>query len=110
MSTVLLMDPGGRALRPAAGPRVPGGWARALGPVRVGPNMGSCGTAAFRKERVVIADIASDPLRPGGSGPQSREAAIAHGLRASWSQPLVSGDGEVLGTFAMYYGAPRTPD
>jgi formate hydrogenlyase transcriptional activator len=110
ISSVMLLDPDGRRLWPAAGPRVPAAWTRALSPVPIGPAMGSCGTAAFRKERVVIPDIASDPLWPDVSPELSRAAAIAHGLRASWSQPLLSKDGEVLGTFAMYYGVPRAPD
>ncbi|HSU13775.1 sigma 54-interacting transcriptional regulator [Longimicrobium sp.] len=110
ISTVLLADADGTRLWPAAGPRVPAAWVRALSPVPIGPAMGSCGTAAFRKERVVIPDIATDPLWPDASPEQSRRAALAHGLRASWSQPVLSKDGDVLGTFAMYYGAPRAPD
>ncbi|HEX6748324.1 MAG TPA: sigma 54-interacting transcriptional regulator [Longimicrobium sp.] len=110
ISTVLLMDPDGRRLWPAAGPRVPDGWTRVISPVLVGPAMGSCGTAAFRRERVVVADIATDPLWAGASAEQAREVAIGFGLRASWSEPLLSKDGEVRGTFAMYYGAPRSPD
>src|SRR5882762_8583230 len=106
ISTVLLMDPDGQRLWPAAGPRVPSGWIRALSPLMIGPDMGSCGTAAFRKERVIISDIASDPLVPTA---QLRDLALNHGLRASWSQPLLSKDNDVLGTFAMYYGAPRSP-
>src|SRR6266481_2967472 len=72
----------------------------------IGPDMGSCGTAAFRKERVIVSDIASDPLVPTA---QLRDLALTLGLRASWSQPLLSKDNDVLGTFAMYYGAPRSP-
>jgi len=109
MSTVLLADPDGRRLWPAAGPRVPSGWTRAITPLMIGPDMGSCGTAAFRKERVIISDIGSDPLWAGASHAQARDVAIAHGLRAAWSEPLLSKDHEVLGTFAMYYGEPRTP-
>jgi formate hydrogenlyase transcriptional activator len=101
--TVLLMDPDGLRLWPAAGPRVPAGWTQALTPLSIGPNAGSCGTAAFRKERVIISDIASDPLS------RLRETAVAHGIRATWSQPLISKDNEVLGTFAMYYAEPRSP-
>src|SRR6266850_7624451 len=110
ISTVLLMDPDGQRLWPAAGPRVPNGWTRALSPLQIGPAMGSCGTAAFRKERVIISDIASDPLWSGAPAAQSRDVAIAHGLRASWSQPLLSKDNEVLGTLAMYLGEPRSPN
>jgi len=109
MSTVLLADPDGRRLWPAAGPRVPSGWTQAITPLMIGPDMGSCGTAAFRKELVIISDIASDPLWAGASHAQARDVAIGHGLRAAWSQPLLSKDHEVLGTFAMYYGEPRTP-
>lgn len=109
ISTVLLKDPDGQRLWPAAGPRVPSGWTRALSPLLIGPTMGSCGTAAFRKERVLISDTASDPLWSGAPAAQSRDVAIAHGLRAWWSQPLLSKDNELLGTFAMYYGAPRSP-
>src|SRR3989441_8318177 len=109
ISSVLLMDPDGQRLWPAAGPRVPSGWTRALSPLMIGPDMGSCGTAAFRKERVIVSDIASDPLLSGVPDAQARDIALAHGLRASWAQPLLSKDNEVLGTFAMYYGAPRSP-
>jgi len=47
ISTVLLMDPDGKRLRPAAGHRVPVGWAHAITPLEIGPCMGSCGTAAY---------------------------------------------------------------
>ena len=109
ISTVLLMDPDGRRLWPAAGPRVPSAWTRAITPLTIGPDMGSCGTAAFRKARVIISDVTSDPRWAGAPPAQSREVAIAHGLLAAWSQPLISKDNEVLGTFAMYYGEPRSP-
>src|SRR6266850_3294762 len=109
ISSVLLMDPDGQRLWPAAGPRVPSGWIRAISPVSIGPEMGSCGTAAFHKERVIVSDIASHPLWSGVPVAQLRDIALAHGLRAAWSQPLISKDNRVLGTFAMYYGAPRTP-
>jgi GAF domain-containing protein len=91
ISTVLLMDPDGQRLWPAAGPRVPTAWTQAISPVMIGPEMGSCGTAAFRRERVIISDIATDPLWSGASAAQAREVAIANGLRASWSQPLSKG-------------------
>src|SRR5438876_4494419 len=106
ISSVLLMDPDGQRLWPAAGPRVPSDWTRAISPLMIGPDMGSCGTAAFRKERVIVTDIASDSLVPNA---QLRDLALTLGLRASWSQPLLSRDNDVLGTFAMYYGAPRSP-
>src|SRR5437899_1227670 len=85
ISSVLLMDPDGQRLWPAAGPRVPSDWTRAISPLMIGPDMGSCGTAAFRKERVIVSDIASDPLVPTA---QLRDLALTHGLRAKWSEIL----------------------
>jgi hypothetical protein len=72
MSTVLLMDPGGKQLWPAAGRRVPSGWTRAITPLPVTACMGSCGTAAFRKETVIISDIATDPLFSAEAEPSGR--------------------------------------
>ena len=69
--------------------------------------MGSCGTAAFRKKLVICSDIASDPLWSGHADYQ--RIAVGYGLHAAWSQPLVANNGEVLGTFAMYYAEPRVP-
>ena len=58
------MDPDGKQLLPAAGPRVPGAFMTAITPWRIGPNRGSCGTAAFTKQRVIIPDISGDPRWP----------------------------------------------
>jgi formate hydrogenlyase transcriptional activator len=109
ISSVLLMDPDGKNLWPAAGLRVPNAWTKAISPLPVGPDMGSCGTAAFRKTPVICSDMASDPLWSGSPAAEYRDIALKQGLRAAWSQPLVSNDGQVLGTFAMYYTMPRTP-
>jgi GAF domain-containing protein len=109
LSMAMLMDPDGQRLWPAAAPRLPSDWTHAISPLMIGPNMGSCGTAAFRKERVIISDVAIDPLMSGLPDEQSREAALAHGLRAAWSQPLISKDNEVLGTFGLFHGTPRSP-
>jgi hypothetical protein len=74
ISTILLADPDGRHLRPVAGPRVPRGWAEAITPLTIGPDIGSCGTAAYLKERVIISDIASDD---GLSGVASGQGLVA---------------------------------
>jgi PAS domain S-box-containing protein len=104
ISTAMLMDPDGERLWPIAGHRIPHGWIEAITPLTIGADVGSCGSAAFLKQRVVVSDIAADP-----SWVDYRELALAHGLRAAWSQPLLSKDQQVLGTFAMYYSEPRTP-
>ena len=105
ISSVLLTDTEGKRLWPAAGPKAPKGWSQAIAGGAIGPRAGSCGTAAFRKKRVITSDIATDPLWI-----DYRDLALSHGLRASWSQPLISKNNEVLGTFAMYYAEPRSPD
>ncbi|MBZ5665631.1 MAG: sigma 54-interacting transcriptional regulator [Acidobacteriia bacterium] len=104
ISTVLLMDPDGQHLWPIAGPRVPEGWTKTITPLKIGPGVGSCGTAAHLKQPVIVSDIADDPLWA-----DFKDAVMAHGLRACWSQPLVSTAGEVVGTFAMYYTEPKNP-
>jgi PAS domain S-box-containing protein len=104
ISSVLLMDPDGKRLWPGAGPKVPSGWNQAIAGGAIGPCAGSCGTAAFLRQRVITTDIATDPLWV-----DYRDTALSYGLRASWSQPLISKNHEVLGTFAMYYAEPRSP-
>jgi PAS domain S-box-containing protein len=105
MSMVSLIEPDGQHLRPIAGPQVPEGWRRTITPTTIGPCAGSCGTAAFRVQPVVVPDIASDPLWA-----KSRDVAMSYGLRACWSAPLVSTTGDVLGTFAMCFLESRNPE
>jgi PAS domain S-box-containing protein len=104
ISAVMLMDADGMRLWPAAGPRVPKSWTEAITPLKIGPRVGSCGTAAALKRRVIVSDIATDPLWV-----EHRDRALSHGLRAAWSQPLLSKNQQVLGTFGMYYTEPRIP-
>jgi len=104
MSAVMMMDTGGMRLWPAAGPRLPKGWIEAITPLKIGPSAGSCGTAASLKQRVIVSDIATDPLWV-----DYRDLALSYGLRAAWSQPLLSKNQQVLGTFGMYYAEPRSP-
>jgi PAS domain S-box-containing protein len=105
-SMVCLMDLDGKQLLPAASPHVPAAFTRAITPWPIGPNRGSCGTAAFTKQRVIIPDISNDPRWPD----EARDLALAHGFCAAWSEPLISKDGEVLGTFCLSYAEPRTPN
>jgi PAS domain S-box-containing protein len=104
ISTAMLMDPDRQRLWPVAGRRVPKEWIASITPLTIGPRVGSCGTAAFRSQRVITSDIAVDPLWI-----DYRELALGNGLRAAWSEPLLSKDHQVLGTFAIYYREPRTP-
>lgn len=70
----------------------------------IGPVAGSCGTAAFLKEMVVVSNIATDPRWE-----KYKDLALDHGLKASWSSPIISRDGKVLGTFAMYFNEIKEP-
>ena len=103
---VCLMDLDGKQLFPRAGPHVPAAFMTAITPWPIGPNRGSCGTAAFTKQRVIIPDISNDPRWPD----EARDLALTHGFCAAWSEPLISKDGEVLGTFCVSYAEPRTPN
>src|SRR6266849_10397628 len=102
-SMVCLID--GEWLSPCAGPHVPATFKAAITPWRIGPDRASCGAAAFTKQRVIVPNISKDPRWPD----DARDLALSHGVSAAWSEPLISKDGEVLGTFAMYYPEPRRP-
>ncbi len=102
--SVLGVDEAGR-LRPQAAPSLPDAYTAAIDGVPIGPCCGSCGTAAWRGESVVVSDIASDPLWD-----IARPIALAHGLAACWSTPFRVCGGRVVGTFALYYRKPRGAD
>src|SRR5882762_9090216 len=102
ISSVLLADPDGQHLWPKAGRRVPEDWKQFITPLPIGPCVGACGTAAFRKERVINQDIATDPLWS-GAAEKYRAVALQHGFRSTWSVPLLSKEGNVLGTFGLYH-------
>jgi PAS domain S-box-containing protein len=104
LGSILLLDPDGRHMRHGAAPSLPDGYVRAIDGQPIGPNAGSCGTAAHRREPVIVEDIATDPLWEG-----YREVALAHGLRACWSSPILDAERGVLGTFAVYFPAPGRP-
>jgi PAS domain S-box-containing protein len=101
---VMTVDEDGAVLRPVAAPSLPAAFVEATRRVPVGPRAGSCGTAAYRRERVIATCIAKDPLWADWA-----DLAAAHGLRACWSTPVLDGAGALLGTFAMYPSRCRAP-
>jgi PAS domain S-box-containing protein len=103
--SILLLDEAGRHLLHGAAPSLPEEYNRAIHGCAIGPDVGSCGTATFRRERVIVSDISGDPLWA-----DYRHLALRYGLRACWSQPILSGTGRVLGTFAIYHEEIRTPN
>ncbi len=105
LCSVLLLEPDGVTLRNAAAPSLAKEYSQAVDGLKAGPCSGSCGTAIYRKRPVVVSDIAADPLWVA-----FRPLALRHGLRACWSTPINSQNGTALGTFAMYYREPRSPE
>lgn len=105
LCSILLLDSQNGTLHHGAGPSLPTAYLDAINGAPIGPQVGSCGTAAYRRQPVVVVDIANDPLWA-----DYRDLALTHGLRACWSTPISSHNGTVLGTFACYYREPRTPD
>src|SRR3954469_25379457 len=106
LASILLLRPDGLHLDSVAGPSLPKGWRQEMEKLPIGPCAGSCGTAAYRGSPVIVSDIATDPL---WEVPEHRAAALSHGLRASWSNPILSSEGKVLGTFCIYGREPRSP-
>jgi signal transduction histidine kinase/CheY-like chemotaxis protein len=104
MCSILLLDEQKGCVHHGAAPSLPSAFVQAIDGAPIGPAAGSCGTAAWRGETVVVEDIATDPLWA-----SYREVALPHDLRACWSTPIFSADRRVLGTFAMYYRERRAP-
>jgi PAS domain S-box-containing protein len=91
-------------VRHAAAPSLPKEWIELVDGQPIGPDRGSCGTAAYLKQPVIVTDIATDPRWA-----RYRDAALAFQLCACWSTPILGSDQRVLGTFAFYYTKPREP-
>jgi diguanylate cyclase (GGDEF)-like protein/PAS domain S-box-containing protein len=101
-SSVLLLKDGRHWT--GAAPHLPQSYCDQLHGLPIGPAAGSCGTAMFRRETVIVEDIVTDLLWDG-----YRELALPHGLRACWSMPIPSNRGDVLGSFALYRDHPSRP-
>jgi signal transduction histidine kinase len=104
LCSVLLLSPDGKHLAHCAAPHLPREYSAAIDGAPIGPAVGSCGTAAYTGEMVVVENIATDPLWA-----DYKQIALPHGLHACWSIPLKSKGGAVLGTFATYHRTPYRP-
>jgi GAF domain-containing protein len=104
LCSVLLLSADGNHIEHGAAPNLPEQYVKAVNGAPIGPKHGSCGTAMYRGEPVVVTDIFSDPLWD-----DYRNLAAGTGLRACWSTPILSRRGKVLGSFAMYYRQPQSP-
>ena len=104
LGLVLLLDEDGQHLHIGAAESLPEEYTRSIEGLEIGPMVGSCGTACYRRERVIVEDIATDPRWEG-----LRDLGLRYGLRACWSEPVFLASGQVVGTFAMYYRQPGQP-
>ncbi|MBX9811460.1 MAG: EAL domain-containing protein [Burkholderiales bacterium] len=104
LCSILLLSHDGKHLVHGAAPSLPEFYNRAIDGLEIGEGVGSCGTAAASGRTVIVEDVLTHPYWT-----NYRDLAARAGLRACWSEPIVSGDNKVLGTFALYYREPRTP-
>ncbi len=102
--SILLLNRDGKHVRHGAAPNLPEAYVKAVNGAPIGPRNGSCGTAMYTRRPVVVADVMTDPLWT-----DYRELAQISGLRACWSTPILSAQGDVLGSFAMYRQENRGP-
>ena len=102
--SILLLDESGKHLHNGISDKLPNFYRQAIEGVAIGEGVGSCGTAAFRKKQVIVKNIQTDPLWQ-----NFKELAAQANLGACWSQPIIDGDNQVLGTFSIYHNHPASP-
>lgn len=88
-----------------AAPSLPTAYSNAINNVPIGPDTGSCGTAAFLKQRIIVNDIEND-----SRWVAYKHLVIPHGLRACWSYPIIDSGGSVIAVLGIYYSSVKIPD
>ena len=104
LCSILLLDKTGEKLHTGSAPDLPQAYSEAIHGTQIGPQVGSCGTAVYKGEIIIVKDIASDPLWN-----EYKDAALAFDLKACWSFPIKTSKGKIVGTFASYYKEVREP-
>jgi diguanylate cyclase (GGDEF)-like protein len=104
LCSILLLDEDGKCLRTGAAPSLPDFYNQAVDGLEIGESVGSCGTAAYSRKRVVVSDVQTHPYWK-----EFRELASRAGVASCWSEPVFSSKGRVLGTFAVYHRQPGEP-
>lgn len=95
----------GKRLFHVSAPSLPESYTDAINGVEIGPNKGSCGTAAYLGKQMLVEDIASDPRWQA-----FKAVTLPHGMRSCWSEPVLDKHGKVLGTLAMYRDEASLPN
>lgn len=103
LASILLLDKDKYLLHGAA-PGLPSEYNEAINGIEIGPDVGSCGSAAFLKETVIVEDIESDTRWE-----KFKFLPLQYGLRSCWSTPIYSSGRNLLGTFALYSNEIRKP-
>lgn len=104
LCSILLLDESGKHLHMGAAPSLPEEYNQKVDGITIGPAIGSCGTAAFRKERVIVEDIQTHPYWK-----DFKELAAEYNLQSCWSEPIFGKNRRVLGTFAIYHNHVSAP-
>ena len=106
LCSVVLIDPSGSKIEQSIAPSLPSSYNDRFRGIPVDCDGGPCTEAALRKTQVVVPDVTSETQRDMYGW---RTAALAHGLGACWSTPILASNDLVLGTFAIYWREPRRP-
>jgi diguanylate cyclase (GGDEF)-like protein len=101
LCSVLLLDKSGTRLMNGAAPSLPDFYNQAIDGIGIGPEVGTCGTAAWFGKRIFTENIQTDP-----KWAKFKDLAARAGLGSCLSEPVLGGDGRVLGTFAIYKSRP----
>jgi diguanylate cyclase (GGDEF)-like protein/PAS domain S-box-containing protein len=104
LCSILLLDEDGKHLRHGAAPSLPDFYNQAIDGVAIGDGVGSCGTAAYLGDQVIVEDIRQHPYWE-----TFHVLAEQANLQACWSHPIKNSQGHVLGTFAIYHRLPTQP-
>ena len=103
-ASIFMLDPKKKTLHKLAAPNLPKGFCDIIEGATLGPDMGTCGIAAYLKKEVVVTDIPTNP-----QWVDYHKAARKYGLNSCWSYPIFSSDQKVLGTFGIYCKEPKKP-
>ena len=104
LCSLLVYEPASGTLRHAAARRLSRELCALVDGAQVGPSSSACALAAYRREPVLVTDITTHP-----AWAAHRDPFLAHGVRASWSSPILSHRGTLLGALGTYFAEPRGP-
>lgn len=94
----------GKLVQTVIAPSLPQALLQTLRQLQLEVGNGSLATSIAIKQRVMVENVMTHPYWV-----NHREAALASGVQAGWSEPILTADGDVLGAFAIYYRQPQTP-